>query len=70
MKVLSIQEYESEEHINDVELSTIIVGMEMLVVTRGGMTSPYCQYRATGRGDMKILQETDDTNDHDDTSVA
>ena len=52
------------------ELSTIIVGMEMLVVTRGGMTSPYCQYRATGRGDMKIPEETDDTNDHDDISVA
>lgn len=52
------------------ELSTIIVNMEMLVVTRGSMTSLYCQYEACGREDMKIPEETDDTNDHDDISVA
>ena len=44
--------------------------MEMIVVTRGGMTGLYCQYGASGWGDMKIPEETDDTNDHDDISVA
>ena len=40
--------------------------MEMLVVTWGSMTSLYCQYEACGREDMKIPEEADDTNDHDD----
>ena len=43
----------SEEQVNGVELSTTIVGMEMIVMTRGGLMSP-CQRGACGMGDMKI----------------
>lgn len=66
-QILSMWRCRSGEHVNSVEQSTVIIGMKMIVMTRGGLKSP-CQHGACGMGDMKIPRETDDANDPDDSS--
>ena len=48
MQVLSMWGCTSGEHVNGVKLSTTIVGMEMIIMIWGGLTSPSCQHGACG----------------------